>query len=389
MTYVGRNIKTGYLGGLAGGSDTLQTTGNRGVQTEGLEEASIHVGQSSTSVAHQDLIFSAVGATDLLEALLVSLGRLEEPEGKTAENRRSSLTACSDESAGIGHQFGIAKSGGSATAPQHGVHEITTAVQTLVVHSLMDSLLGVSLLSVSGGNEIVGGEQLEELEQEGISGTGFNEGEKFESLKSERNGKVHGRVTETIERLAKGKIANDIEKSESVPHDHIDGLALASLLAETLNHEIDVTLDNRLLLTETLGRERVRHGLAHSIVVNLIRIEDIGSLGNGQDESLELVGLVVVDISPSLLGDERNLARTETHSHAVLLVKLAHLGIQNTTNMSKLSHERESNPDLGAGEFGERMEPDIVDGEKDIVNDVSNGRRLYDVDNGDSHFYCF
>ena len=166
-----------------------------------------------------------------------------------------------------------------------------------------------------------------------------------------------------------------------VPLDHVRLLALVGELPHPLDEEVDVAADDGLLSLQTLGGEGRLHDLAVAGVVMLVGVEDVGPLRGGQDETLELVGAVVVDVPPGLLSDEGDLVGAEADDAAVVKVVLAHASVQSAADVGDLPQHGEGDPQLGAGDTGHGVEEEVVD---DSEGDLQDGRGR-DQANGRGH----
>ncbi len=114
-----------------------------------------------------------------------------------------------------------------------------------MLHELFDELFGYK-------------ERQRDVEKRDAFANEDDRGE-FDIGKHEGNPWVHGGLAQTSKGLAKGEIADDIKGTVVIPGVHIDGgLATVCFFMQSLDEQVDVPFDQRLLFHHCRGREAVR-----------------------------------------------------------------------------------------------------------------------------------
>ena len=92
----------------------------------------------------------------------------------------------------------------------------------------------------------------------------------FDSLKDERHPKVELAGVETTERLTECEIANDVERGEVEPVNHVEGFAISRETLHVRDELRDVALNYIFLLEERFLGEGVGKSAALACVVGVV-----------------------------------------------------------------------------------------------------------------------
>lgn len=174
-----------------------------------------------------------------------------------------------------------------------------------------------------------------------------------------------GRTFQTVERLAKCQVTNDIKRGVVVPSDHVDGfLAVSARFIYTFEQQIDILLDSSLLFHHGLGRESMGHRSAIPLVVFSIRTNNVASVRGVSKRILLVLWLATFAMTLEIVrcarltdgkdfwryADERTIGFVKLEQRLMGLTAKLIAGIGNTR----------CGPQLGTRKPPQRMEEEIV-----------------------------
>jgi hypothetical protein len=154
---------------------------------------------------------------------------------------------------------------------------------------------------------------------------------KSDALEDERNPRMIRDVLQAVKGLAENQIAHYIERGPVVPSLNVESLLAAlTVLVDSLDQEIYVVVDKRLLFTHGAVREAMRQSAAEFLMLVSVRSHD--GRRDAPDHVIEGVGLghflrralrpdsVPVDILPCPRVREGQMIRPDANDRAVLVV---------------------------------------------------------------------
>lgn len=174
------------------------------------------------------------------------------------------------------------------------------------------------------------------------------------------------RIFQTIERLAERQVANDIESRPIEPVGEVDPAfcGAVDLFLQPGNEVIDVALNKGFLLPKCLVGESMAEKTAHAAVVGVGRSDNALDTGEQAEVFLKVLvaGAVAVKVFPGGGADERELIRGDADDvAAVVIVEVLEPMGKATIPGDHGYGDFGCGCKAGAGEFGEGMEPDVVD----------------------------
>lgn len=171
----------------------------------------------------------------------------------------------------------------------------------------------------------------------------------------------------------------DVERGPVVPLEQIDHLGLAGALAlEPREQLVDVDLDEGLLLGHRLGREDVGEDTAEAGVVVAVGANDVPGVGSHVERVLAVLRLARPAVAAHLLHavrvvDGQDLGR-HAHNGAVLHVQGEHALGREARDLVAGVRDPRCGPQLGAGEFAQRVQEQVVQDEAyQIYDDLGSG----------------
>ena len=148
-----------------------------------------------------------------------------------------------------------------------------------------------------------------------------------------------------------------------------------------VDEEVCVVLDDVLLAAQGLFGKGVGEDATHAAVIVVPGVDDVG--GGAVVVKVEtgvlyggLLGarLVTVEGLPGVGGDERDLVGAEADGRAVFFVEGGEDMVPSATDLVVFSEEGGEGEVLGAGDFGQRVQVDVVDGPAGEVGNCLSGQ---------------
>lgn len=171
----------------------------------------------------------------------------------------------------------------------------------------------------------------------------------------------------TSEWLAPRQVTDDIKCNAVVPCHHIyRASAPFAALAQSLEEQVDVGGDERLLIHHGLHGEAVREDSAHPTVVLKICTEEVMFIAENGQWLLHVLGLasaaMAIPVFPCFGKDERELVVGDSDNGPVFVVQVQDLFVRLSADLGESVGDAACSPCFGAREISQRMEEDVIKG---------------------------
>lgn len=175
------------------------------------------------------------------------------------------------------------------------------------------------------------------------------------------------RMFQTVERLAERQVADGIESRPVEPVGKVDSAfwGAIDLFLQPVDKAVGVALNKMFLLSQCLVGESMAEKTAHTAVIGVGRGDNAIVTGEQEEVFLKVLvaGAVAVDVFPGGGANEGELVRGDADDVAtVIIVEVLEPMGETAIPGDHGDGDLGCGCKVGAGEFREGMEPDVIDG---------------------------